>query len=163
MEHSPEPKESISRFAKLLVGLAQAEVDYAIVGGLAVVFNGFDRLTLDADILVHASSENLQKLLDYLSRWGEGWARELRPDDFTLAEGSIRVTEDFDLDIFTQMRGRTLDFFRPRLKKLQLGETVVRYLAPQDLVLLKEDSWREKDRLDAAAMKEAMARDSGRV
>jgi hypothetical protein len=47
-EHSPEPKETFTRFGKLLVGLAQSKVDFAVVGGLAVIFNGYDRLTLDA-------------------------------------------------------------------------------------------------------------------
>ena len=32
-EHSPEPKPIVSRFERLLVALAQAEVDYAVVAG----------------------------------------------------------------------------------------------------------------------------------
>jgi len=76
MEHSPEPREITSRFEKLLVALAASHVDYAVVGGLAVIFNGYPRLTLDADILVHDAPENLRKLLACLGNWGEGWARE---------------------------------------------------------------------------------------
>lgn len=53
MEHSPKPRETISRFEKLLAALATDGVDFAVVGGLAVIFNGYPRLTLDADILVH--------------------------------------------------------------------------------------------------------------
>ena len=159
-EHSPESKETISRFGKLLVDLTQAGVDFAIVGGLAVIFNGYDRLTLDADILIHSSPENIGNLLTCLSSWGEGWARELRPADFGPQEGSVRVMEEFDLDIFTQMRGHSLDFFRPRLRQLKVGEAVLRYLSPSDLILLKQDSWREKDKLDVLAMKEIIARQS---
>ena len=44
-EPSSEPNESISRFERLLVGLAQCGVDYAIVGGLAVILNGYPRVT----------------------------------------------------------------------------------------------------------------------
>ena len=40
MEHSPKPGEIISRFEKLLVALAASQVDFAVVGGLAVIFNG---------------------------------------------------------------------------------------------------------------------------
>lgn len=39
MKHSPEPREIISRFEKLLVALAASQVDFAVVGGLAVIFN----------------------------------------------------------------------------------------------------------------------------
>ncbi len=160
-EHSPESRKTISRFGKLLVDLKQAGVDFSVVGGLAVIFNGYDRLTLDADILIHPSLENVQRLLACLSSWGEGWARELSPGDFVLQEGSIRVMEEFDLDIFTQMRGHSLDFFRPRLRQLEVGDAVLNYLSPADLILLKQDSWREKDRLDVLAMKEVIARQSG--
>jgi hypothetical protein len=36
-EHSPDPKETISRFEKLLAGLVRGGVDFAVVGGLAVM------------------------------------------------------------------------------------------------------------------------------
>lgn len=37
MEHSSEPRENISQFEKLLAALAAAEVDFAVVGGIAVI------------------------------------------------------------------------------------------------------------------------------
>ena len=66
-EPSSEPRETVSRFEKLLVALAQAGIDYALVGGLAVILNGYPRVTVDVDILVSDSQENLRKLLDCLS------------------------------------------------------------------------------------------------
>ena len=51
-EHSAESRASITRFGKLLADLARSGVDFTVVGGLAVIFNGYDRLTLDANILV---------------------------------------------------------------------------------------------------------------
>ena len=41
--HSSEPKETVSRFEKLLVALARADIDYAVAGGLAVILNGYPR------------------------------------------------------------------------------------------------------------------------
>ena len=76
MNPSPEPNRTISQFEKLLADLARSGVDFAVVGGLAVILNGYPRLTVDADILAHNSPENLRKLLDCLKNWGEGWARE---------------------------------------------------------------------------------------
>jgi hypothetical protein len=104
-----------------LAALAADRVDFAVVGGLAVIFNGYPRLTLDVDILVHVAPENLRKLLDCLAGWGEGWARELKPEDFVSQEGAIRVIEEFDLDIFTRMSGKSLEDFRPRLRYLETG------------------------------------------
>ena len=116
-------------------------------------------MTLDADILVHASPSNIQNLLNCLARWGEGWARELKPEDFIFETGAIRVIEDFALDIFTRMRERSLDDFRPRLRYKEISGVRVAYISPADLVFLKEGSWRDKDQNDVQAMKEIMARE----
>ena len=153
MRMTPSQPENYFQFEKLLVALAQAGVDFAVVGGVAVSLNGFVRATDDLDIIVGNSSENLRKLLDGLGHWGEGWARELKEEDFTAQEGSIRVMEEFDLDIFTRMLGRSLEDFRPRLRYLTVGEARIAYLDAADLIFLKEGSLREKDQLDVAALK----------
>ena len=67
--------------------------------------------------------------------------------------------EDFDLDIFVRMRGKTLDDFRPNLRHLEAEAVRIPYLSPGDLVFLKEGSWREKDQLDVSALKEILARE----
>ncbi len=154
------PNENFFRFGSLLVELARAGVDFAAVGGVAVSLNGFVRATEDVDILVHRSPENLCRLLDCLKNWGEGWARELKVEDFASEEGSIRVMENFDLNIFVTMRGKTLDDFRPSLRHFDSDGTRIAYLSPANLIFLKEGSWREKDRLDVSAMREILAREA---
>jgi len=149
--------ENFSQFERLLVDLARARVDFAVVGGVAVSLNGFVRATDHVDILVQEASENVRKLLDCLAHWGEGWARELRVEDFLPQEGSIRVIEEFDLDIFTRMRGKSLEDFRPRLRRIETGGVFIAYLAPEDLIFLKERSWREKDQLDVSALRKILA------
>jgi hypothetical protein len=160
MQHSPNPREITSQFEKLLAALAADGIDFAVVGGLAVILNGYPRTTQDADILVHDSPENLRKLLASLAKWGEGWARELQPEDFLLEAGSIRVMEEFDLDIFTRMLEKKLDDFRPRLRHWETSGVRIPYLSPSDLIFLKQVSWRDKDKLDVLAMQEIVARES---
>jgi hypothetical protein len=160
MNPSPEPNPTPSQFEKLLAGLARNGVDFAVVGGLAVILNGYPRLTLEAGNLAHNSPDNLRKLLDCLKNWGEGWARELSLEDFAIDEGAIRVMEEFDLDIFVRMKGKTLDDFRVNLRHLDSDGARISYLAPQDLIFLKEGSWREKDQLDVAPLKESLTREA---
>ena len=152
--------ESYSQFEKLLVALVAARVDFAVVGSVAITLNGYTRATDDVDILVQDGPDNLRRLLDCLTQWGEGWARELTPGDFIPQEGFIRVREDFDLDIFTRMREKSLDDFRPRLRYFDDNGVRIPHLAPADLIYLKQGSWRDKDKLDVAAMREIIAHEN---
>lgn len=156
MPETPSAKETTSPFERLLADLVRSGVDYAVVGGVAVSLNGFIRATDDLDILVHEAPDNIRRLLECLAAWGEGWSRELTVEDFAPQEGSIRVIEDFELDIFVRMRGHSLDEFRPRLQHFEFNGVRVPYLAARDLILLKQDSWREKDKLDVAALRKLL-------
>ena len=150
---TPSQPENYFQFERLLVELARAGIDFAVVGGVAVSLNGFVRATDDVDIIVHESPENIRRLLDALSHWGEGWARELKVEDFVPQEGAIRVMESFDLDIFTRMAGHSWKDFQPRLQYFEAGGSRIPYLAAADLIVLKTGSRREKDQLDVAALK----------
>ena len=161
MENPPLPNQNTSQFEKLLAGLARAGVDFAVVGGLAVILNGYERQTRDLDIIIHPAPENVRRLLNFLAAWGEGWARELTLGDFeALQEGSLRIMEEFDLDVFVKMRGRSLDDFRPRLRHLQSDDVRIPVIAPEDLIHCKEASWRDKDKLDVSALREILKRES---
>ena len=58
------------------------------------------------------------------------------------------------------MRGRSLDDFRPRLRFLESDKTRIPYISPQDLIYLKQNTWRDKDKLDVLAMEEIVAREN---
>ena len=158
---NPPSKETISRFEKLLANLVRARVDFAVVGGVAVILSGYDRNTRDLDIILHPDPENISRLLAFLATWGEGFARELTLSDFqTLEEGCLRIMEEFELDIFVRMRGRSLDEFRPRLRYVQSDDVRIPVIAPKDLIYCKETSWRDKDKIDVSALREIVKRES---
>jgi hypothetical protein len=155
----PEQTESLSQYGRLLAALAKGKVDFAVVGGLAVIFNGYARFTLDADIIVDDQRENIERMLNVLRSWGEGWSRELTPEDFPPEEGAVRVVEDFELDIFTRLRGLSYADFKPRLRYIEHDHVRIAYLSPGDLIHCKEGSVRDKDLLDVAALKEIAKRE----
>ena len=160
MENPSSGKEITSQFEKLLARIAAAGIDFAVVGGLAVILNGYERQTRDLGIIVHPEAENIRKLLTFLATWGEGWARELTEKDFqTLEEGSLRIQEEFDLDVFVKLRGRSLDDFRPRLRYLQSDDVRIPVISPEDLIHCKEASWRDKDKIDVSALREILNRE----
>ena len=147
-------------YEKLLAKLARAEVKFIVVGGVAVALNGFVRSTEDVAILIEASAANVARLLDELANFGEGFARELTPADFSDSEGAIRIIEDFPLDVFTIMRGRRYADLVGATKTTRIDDVDVRYLNAEALIALKSDSLRDQDRIDVSALQSLKDRNS---
>ncbi len=143
-------------FEKLLVILAEAGVEFVVVGGVAVTLHGYVRLTEDVDILIESSPTNIQRFLDSLANYGEGFARELSSEDFTDEEGAIRIVEETELsqvDVFTRMSGlRYLDL-KMDASILSLHGHEIAYASKPALIRLKSNSVREKDQFDVAALR----------
>ena len=57
-------------FAKLLVRLADAGVEFVLLGSLAVTLQGYVRFTEDVDMLIASSHRNINLLLATLENWG---------------------------------------------------------------------------------------------
>jgi predicted nucleotidyltransferase len=144
-------------FEKLLVILAEAGVEFVVVGGVAVTLHGYVRLTEDVDILIESSPTNIQRFLDSLANYGEGFARELSSEDFTDEEGAIRIVEETELsqvDVFTRISGlRYLDL-KMDASILSLHGHEIAYASKSALIRLKSNSVREKDQFDVAALRQ---------
>jgi len=146
-----------SSFEKLLVLLVQNKIEFATVGGIAVCLNGYVRLTEDVDILVGRGVENIQRLIQALSSYGEGFAAELTVEDFSDEEGAIRVVEAVEncqIDIFVRMQGLYLEDFEDDSKIFQTSSGInVPFLGSKSLIRLKSTSLREKDRVDVSVLR----------
>lgn len=140
-------------FASVLVALVRDDVAFVVVGGLAVAKAGYARTTDDLDLIVEASHDNLERLIRVLSGVGEGAAAELGPDDFPVEEGAIRVSEDFDIDLFTQMSGLTYADMLQDAIVHDIEGTPVQFLGADALIRLKSASLRPRDRLDAEVLR----------
>ncbi len=144
-------------FGKLLGLLADAGVEFVLVGGLAVTLQGYVRFTEDVDILIESSHHNIELLLATLANWGEGFARELSVDDFTDEEGAIRIVEEAEqcqIDLFTRISGRKYADVLSDADSFLLNGRVIYFASKLSLIAWKEKSAREKDRLDAMALHE---------
>jgi hypothetical protein len=53
---------------QLLATLSDANIDYVLVGGLAVTLHGYQRLTMDVDVVLALNDENLAKFVDCAKR-----------------------------------------------------------------------------------------------
>lgn len=137
-------------FEELLRLLSDRGIKFIVVGGVACALNGFVRATEDVDILIETSEANIITMLNTLREWGEGFARELDLSDFSASPGAVRLIEDFPLDIFTVLDEKTYEELLPQT---QMTEQGIVYLNRVALIDIKKKSMREKDRIDALALK----------
>jgi acylphosphatase len=143
-------------FEKLLALLAEAEVRFIVVGGIAVSIQGYVRLTEDVDILIDGSSGNVNRLLARLAGYGEGFAKELAAEDFDDEEGAIRIveeTEQCQIDIFTRMSGRRYEDVISDADYFDVGGHRIAIASKPSLIGWKSASLREKDQFDADALR----------
>lgn len=71
-------QKDLREFVELLLSRG---VDFVVVGGHAVAFHGYPRLTDDLDLLVRPTRENGQRVVDALVEFGFG-AVGMTADDF---------------------------------------------------------------------------------
>ena len=73
MAELPEILQSVCDY------LNKADIDYAVVGGVAVMFHGVPRTTVDIDFIIEINDEELTAFVDFLNSTGfEASADDLR-------------------------------------------------------------------------------------
>ena len=141
--------------------LENEKVPYAIVGGYAVAFHGFMRGTLDIDVVIHWTLENLQKAEKALHRIG---LISLLPidsttlfhfrDEYILKRNLIAwnfyhpLSPQKQVDLIINYDLKNLN----HTKTFQILGTKVQVLTLKDLIKMKKKAGRPQDLIDIAAL-----------
>lgn len=145
--------DSFSRdILDFLLLLHQQDVRYLIIGGEAVIFHGYARLTGDMDFFYEATPKNVQLLYAALREFWKGnvpgiaAAKELLPVglvvQFGLPPNRIDLVNQIDgINFKKAWRNRVI----VRLKEPGLNDAFIFYLGREDLIRNKRASGRSKD------------------
>src|SRR5688572_11583197 len=101
----PATWEDVKTLARYL---AEAGVEYALVGGYAIAAHGFNRFSEDIDILVDPSAENSRRWILALSRLPDGAARQLESERDVFATEkryAVRVNDEITIDVMPSVAG----------------------------------------------------------
>lgn len=142
-------------FRAALTLLAEHNVRFVLIGGLAMTAQGASHITLDIDICCDQSPRNLTALATAL-RACHARLRDLPPDlPFVLDDRSLRnltnitLTTDLgNLDILSQPEG--VDNFEglwERASVMEIFGIMVRVASLEDLISMKRAANRPKDQL----------------
>lgn len=162
-------------FEPLLADLVRANVRFVVVGGLAVVIQGYARLTADVDLVVALDPENATRAIDALL------ARGLRPllpvnaHDFADEPTRTEWVETRNMEVFSLRDANNpllvVDLFArepipfgelwSRADRVTLGGQEVRVACIDDLIRLKRAANRPQDRIDIERLEEIARRRHG--
>ena len=140
--------------------LAEAGVEYALVGGYAVAAHGFNRFSEDIDILVNPSAANAKRWIAALSRLPDGSAMELSDEQDVFAADrryAIRINDEFTVDVLPSVAGQSWEQMLPHIITRQIDGVPLRLLDLEGLLKTKQGV-RPKDQLDASIIRAALER-----
>src|SRR5947209_14088760 len=109
----------------LLRSLHDHGADYLLIGGYALAAHGYQRATIDIDVVVPATSQAGQRVKDALMALPDGAAKDLDPEWFKDGE-NIRVADAFVVDLMLNANGQTYDSLRPYAQTIELDRKSTR-------------------------------------
>lgn len=137
----------------LLRALAQGDVEFILVGGVAATVHGSSRLTLDVDALYRRTPENIRRLILALTPYrpylrGAPPGLPFRWEAATVERGlNFTLTTDVgDLDLFGEIvGGGSYEDLEPHSMTIRVFGIECRCLGLERLIAVKRAAGRPKD------------------
>jgi hypothetical protein len=124
--------------------LRKHQVKYVIIGGIAAILHGVPRATFDLDILVEATPDNAQRLLDALLDAGLGTAAMTTAEELLAHEITI-FRDRVQIDVQTSTPGIRFEEVWERREVMKYGRQEFYVLSRDDLIASKRASGRQQD------------------
>ena len=139
----------------LLRSLNEHGVEYFLIGGYALAAHGYQRATIDIDVMVAANAQAGQRLKDALMVLPDQAAKDIEPAWFEEGE-NIRVADAFVVDIMLNANGQTFEALRQYAQTIDLDGIPVQTISLEGLLLTKQ-TMRDKDTQDRHIIERALA------
>lgn len=140
----------------LFRALHAEQVDYVLIGGLALDVLGIGRLTEDIDLFVRATDENVARLRQALSTvWQDPAIAEITAEDLAGEYPVIQYVapDGTPIDILSRL-GTMFAFADLTTVVHRYGDVDVTVATPETLYRMKRDTVRLRDKADAQILKE---------
>lgn len=154
----------LAEVLRILKSLDDEDVDYAIFGAVALNLHGIIRATEDLDLFVRAERQNIERLRQALKAvYDDPAIDEINAEELIDDYPAVRYYPpspgdggDFYLDILTRL-GDFARFEDLETQEIEIEGVRARVVTPRTLYWLKKGTVRDKDRMDAANIKEKFA------
>ncbi len=152
-------KNLFEKFLELMKSFERNDVEYIIIGGIAINLHGFARNTQDIDIFINPDKENIQKLKNALKEVFD----DPEIDEITFEElqkySVIRYGTEygFYIDIISAI-GEKFKFSDLEFEKRVIEGTEIKFAGLKSLYKMKEKTYREIDQLDLKFIKSKLGK-----
>lgn len=156
-----DPEDKTSRPASvddlklLLQAFGSHGVEYLLIGGYALYALGYQRGTVDIDVVVRPTLEQGERVRKALLLLPDKVAEDLLPQWFTKGE-TIRVADAFVVDLMFNACGETYESLQPHAVTIDFDGVAIRTIDLEGLLKTKQSS-RDKDKLDRMVLERALA------
>jgi predicted nucleotidyltransferase len=148
----------VSGFGQILDDLNEAEVEYVLIGGIAMIRHGVVRATRDIDAVFDPTEENVSRIRELIERW-----KATRPDGSPVRVDEVGpdrtihlATPHGDLDLLSEkIAGISFARLRDRADIKRVDGVPAPICSLTDLVALKRVAGRERDLADLADLEAA--------
>ena len=124
--------------------LSKHGVRYVTIGGIAAILYGVPRATFDLAILIEATEENAQRLLNALVDAGLGTAALTTPEEILAHE--ITIFQDrVRIDVQTSTPGIEFEAAWNRRETMKHGQEPFFVVSREDLISSKQAAGRDRD------------------
>lgn len=148
---APQLEDLIS----LCRSLNDVGAQYILIGGFAVILNGYVRATKDIDFLVEASPENIKKIKQAMSQLPDNAIREMQDDDvakYTV----VRIADEFVVDLLSKACGIDYEMAKNEVEIYKI-EGIEIPVAKRELLIKTKDTVRPSDKTDVDFLKRDLA------
>jgi hypothetical protein len=137
-------------FTDLLMELCEAEAEFLLVGGWAVILYGHVRATDDMDIFVRPTATNSQRVFAALEAFGAPLrAHGVAPEHFANEGDAYRFgIAPLKVEVLTKISGVSFDEARRDSKTFELEGRQIPYIGKAALIANKKSAGRHKDLAD---------------
>ena len=134
----------LNRLLDVFASFQKHKVKYLVIGGIAAVLHGVPRATFDLDILIEASSDNAQGLLDALIEANFATATLITADELLAHEITI-FRDRVRIDVQTSTPGlRFEEAWQRKVAMFYQGQEFY-VAAKEDIIASKRAAGRDKD------------------
>lgn len=151
LESRPPTKKD---FLALCRSLNENQVDYVVVGGMAVIQHGYLRATEDIDLLVSSNRQNERRLYDALLILPDQAVRELEIGDLDRYV-VIRIADEIVVDLMKSACGVDYSDAEDQIETVLIDGVSIPFASLELLKRMKQ-TMREKDKLDLLFIEERL-------